>query len=159
MSDDTINIRATTTADGGRMWALVRDSDALELNTSYCYLLMAKHFSATCLVAERGDELLGFVMAYRPPEQPDTVFVWQIGVAAAARGQGVAGKLLDALAKATGARYIEASVGESNGPSQALFNGFARRHNAAVDADADFIGAAEFPGEHETEKRFRIGPL
>lgn len=156
---DSINIRSTTTADGGRMWALVRESDALELNTSYCYLLMAKHFSATCLVAERGDELLGFVMAYRPPDQPDTAFVWQIGVAAAARGQGIAGRLLDALADTSGARYIEASVGETNAASQALFNGFARRREANVDSDADFINAAEFPGEHETEKRFRIGPL
>lgn len=158
MSDD-INIRNTRAVDGARMWELVRESDALELNTSYCYMLLAKHFDATTLVAERGDQLLGFVMAYRPPRQPDTAFVWQIGVAAAARGQGVAGKLLDSLASNSGARYIEASVGVSNEPSRALFSGFARRHDAAVDSDEDFINAAEFPGEHETEKRFRIGPL
>jgi L-2,4-diaminobutyric acid acetyltransferase len=154
-----LRIRNTTPADGGRMWTLAQASDALELNTSYCYLLMAKHFHATCLVAERGDDLLGFVMAYRPPEQADTAFVWQIGVAAAARGQGIAGRLLDALMETTEANYLEASVGESNEASRALFNGFARRHDVAVDSQADFINAAEFPGEHETEKRFRIGPV
>ncbi|HET8551579.1 MAG TPA: diaminobutyrate acetyltransferase [Gammaproteobacteria bacterium] len=141
------------------MCELVRASDALEMNTEYCYLLMARHFGDTCLVAERGNELLGFVMGYRPPNQPDTAFVWQIGVAAAARGQGIAGRLLDALVETTGARFLEASVGESNVPSRALFTGFARRRDAAIESDADFISAAEFPGEHETEKLFRIGPL
>lgn len=141
------------------MWQLVRTSGVLELNSAYCYLLMAKHFGATCFVAERGNALLGFVMAYRPPAQPDTAFVWQIGVAAETRGQGIAGRLLDTLVEESGADYLEASVGESNEASRALFSGFARRRGAAIDADTDFINAAEFPGEHETEKRFRIGPL
>ncbi|HET7568968.1 MAG TPA: diaminobutyrate acetyltransferase [Gammaproteobacteria bacterium] len=159
MSDTNVTIRRAVPADGGRMYELVRASDALETNTAYCYLLMARHFGDTCLIAERGDELLGFVMGYRPPRQPDTAFVWQIGVAAAARGQGIAGRLLDALVGTIGARFLEASVGESNAPSRALFTGFARRHDATLESDADFINATEFPGEHETEKLFRIGPL
>ncbi|HET6724667.1 MAG TPA: diaminobutyrate acetyltransferase [Gammaproteobacteria bacterium] len=154
-----LNIRPAIAADGGRMWELVRASDALELNSAYCYLLMAKHFGETCMVAERGDTLLGFVMGYIPPPQPDTAFVWQIGVAAEARGQGIAGRLLDTLVDSQDANWLEASVGESNAASRALFNGFARRRHATIDSDSDFINAAEFPGEHETEKRFRIGPL
>jgi diaminobutyrate acetyltransferase len=156
---DTITIRAAASGDGARMCELARASEALEMNTEYCYLLMAEHFADTCLVAEADGAMLGFVMGYKPPKQPDAAFVWQIGVAAEARGRGIAGRLLDALVDTSGANYLEASVGESNAASKVLFNGFARRRGARVESDADFLNASEFPGEHETEKLFRIGPL
>lgn len=156
---NAITIRPTTAADGAAMWRLADASDALEANTAYCYLIMAKHFSMTCLVAEKAGHTLGYAMGYRPPAQPETVFVWQIGVASDVRGQGIAGRLLDTLATTTKAVYIEASIGVSNTASQALFNGFARRRKVPVDSRSDFLNAAEFPAEHETEKRFVIGPL
>ncbi|HET7674271.1 MAG TPA: diaminobutyrate acetyltransferase [Gammaproteobacteria bacterium] len=156
---DEIRIRQATAADGAAMWRLAGASGVLELNSAYCYLLIAKHFGDTCMVAEGAKGVAGFVMAYRPPPTPAAVFVWQIGVAKAARGQGIAGRLLDAVAESTRAEYLEASVATGNRASQALFRSFARRHGAPLDAAADFLNADDFPGEHETEKLFRIGPL
>lgn len=58
-----------------------------------------------------------------------------------------------------GVRFLEATVTESNTRSQALFEGFAERHSAALERTPCF-GADLFPEpEHEAETRLRIGPL
>ena len=43
--------------------------------------------------------MLGFVKGYRPPTDPSVIFVWQVGVDDAARGKGIAGKMIHTLAK------------------------------------------------------------
>ncbi len=77
-----MEIRNTTPADGAKLWQLVRESEALELNSAYFYVLMATHFADSCVIAEDEDgRAAGFVVGHRPPRKPDTVFVWQVGVA------------------------------------------------------------------------------
>ena len=153
-------LRGPTPADGPAMWALVRDSGALDLNSPYAYLLLGSHFAATSLLAVRPSDggLLGFVGAYHPPPRPAVLFIWQIGVSATARRQGLASRLLDAAVARSGARYLEATVTPDNRPSRALFRGFARRHGAACDVSLGF-SADCFPDGHAPEELFRIGPL
>ena len=161
---DRIVYRAAQREDGARMWRLVRDSEALELNTAYAYLVMCRDFGHTSVVAERDGRVIGFVMAYRPPRDPDVIFVWQIGVDAVARGQGVAGTLLRklvALPGCHGVRYLETTVAPSNRASLELFSSFARRKRVAMTKAGGFA-AAEFPEAdeaHEPEDRYRIGPF
>src|SRR3546814_9413799 len=74
---------------------------------------MGGYFAATSLVAEHAGRILGFVWAFRPPERPETLFVWQIGVAPDATGRGIAGCLLRALLDRPACRTvrcIEATV-------------------------------------------------
>lgn len=152
-------IRTTTEEDGASLWDLVKTTGTLELNTSYCYLLFSKLFSQTCLVAEIDGQLAGFVMAFQPPEQEDTVFVWQIGVHPAYRGRGLATKLLSALFEENpNYQYLEASVTPSNAASLALFRGFAKRRETHCE-EGTFLPSHCFPKQHETEKLLRVGPL
>src|SRR5690625_423188 len=83
--------------DGARMHALVKEMGGLELNTAYFYVLYCMDFADTCVVAEVDGKLAGFVLGHRPPARPDTVFVWQVGVAPFMRRQGMARRLLDAV--------------------------------------------------------------
>lgn len=154
--------RAPTVTDGAEMWRLARDSGMLEVNTPYSYLLLAQHFADTCVVAERGGEVVGFVSAFVSPSAHDTVFVWQVGVAHEERGQGVAKKLLHHLLARPACRRVrrlEATVTPSNTASRALFESVAR------DLDVPFtvypgFGTELFPGNgHEKEELIRIGPL
>lgn len=142
------------------MWSLVRASRVLDLNSPYAYLLVCSHFAATSAVAERAGALVGFVAAYAPPGRPDTLFVWQIGVAEAARGCGLATRLLRHAVDSAGYRYLEATITASNRASWALFQGFARRRAAAFRETAGFA-ATHFPQglAHEAETLVRIGPL
>ena len=160
-------MRSPDVTDAAAMHRLVREDGGLDLNSVYCYLLICSHFAGTSLVAEGQAGLAGFVAAYRQPAQPETLFVWQIGVAAGRRRQGIGRRLLRALwalPACRGARFLEATVTPSNLASRGLFVEFAREREAAFRTEPGFSGelfGAAPVGErpHEPEERFRIGPL
>lgn len=155
-------IRRPTVADGRTIWDLARRSGSLDLNSPYAYLLLCHHFADTASVAEVDGRLAGFVVGYRPPPTPDTVFVWQIAVDADHRGAGLGLALLRDLADRTtseGVRHLEATVTASNTASTRLFRAFAQASGAELTVSPLFA-ADDFPGDdHEAEELFRIGPL
>lgn len=154
-------LRRPTMQDGPEMWRLARDSGGLELNTGYMYALMAWRFADTCAVAEADGRLVGFVAGFRPPDDPEALFVWQVGVDPGSRGQGLAGRMLDHLVARQDppVRYLEATVTPGNGPSCALFRSFARRAGAAC-AESEALRPEHLPEPgHEPEHLFRIGPI
>ena len=146
--------------DGAGMWRLVEEMGGLELNSAYFYVLFCTDFADSCVVAEVDGRLAGFVVGYRPPARPDSVFVWQIGVAPWMRRQGLAGRLLEALLDQQDppVRWLEATVTPGNQASRSLFRALARNHRADCEERA-FMKASDFPGSHEAEDLFRIGPL
>ena len=154
-------IERPSTQDGGAIWRIARDSGKLDLNSSYAYLMWCHDFADTSLVARVGDQVVGFVIGYRRPAAPDTVVVWQIAVDRSQRGRGTAGALLDALVNRLaddGVRYMETTITPDNAPSNALFGSLAQRWDTAMDQHGTF-DAGDFPDEHESEVRFRIGPF
>lgn len=157
-----LTFRSADRTDGAPMWRFVQEAGVLELNTAYSYVLLCEHFGHTCMVAEdEQGEMMGFVLSYIPPRQPDTVFVWQVGVSPKARGKGLGRRLLDAvvaLPACADVRFMEATVSPDNEPSQKLFRSFARRRDAACE-ESEFFTEDLFPGEHEPEHLFRIGPF
>jgi L-2,4-diaminobutyric acid acetyltransferase len=146
--------------DGGEMWNLVKESGVLDENSSYSYLMMCKFYKDTCAVAKCEGELAGFVTAFRPPEKPDTIFVWQIGVAKNHRGKGIATKILkELLEREDDVKYLEATVTPSNRPSESLFRGMAKKFDTKCKVTECF-SAEHFPEEgHEPEMTFRVGPI
>lgn len=159
---DTTTLRAPSAADGGDMWRLVRDSGVLDLNSPYCYLMVAKRFAQTSVVAEEGGRLVGFVAGFRPPDTPGALFVWQIGVDASQRGQGLGTRMLHWLIERTrplGVTHLEATVTPSNTASQRLFHGVARDHGTEC-RKTPWLEVDDFPeAGHEPEALLRIGPL
>lgn len=159
---EPIAIRTVEVEDGAAIWQLVRDTRVLDLNSPYSYLLLCRKFGDTCLVAESAGRVVGFVTAFRPPDAPDTVFVWQVGVAAQARGHGVARRLLEALVQLPACRdaeWLETTVTPDNEASEALFASFANCLGADHDV-TPYFDRNLFPGDdHEAERLHRIGPL
>ncbi|MCB9619638.1 MAG: diaminobutyrate acetyltransferase [Sandaracinus sp.] len=146
------------------MWALVHEAGTLDPNSAYLYVLLADRFADTCAVAERDGRLVGMLTGFRPPRDPATYFVWQVGVSPVARGEGLAGRMLDeVVARHPEVRFLEATVSPSNAASEALFAGFARRHGAPLHRGEGY-GAELFPRPHggvphEPEPLLRIGPF
>lgn len=156
-----MNLRAPTAHDAAPLWRLLGRTGQLERNSNYAYVLLCTHFAGTCVVAERGGELAGFVLAYRPPSAPDELFVWQVGVAPEARGAGLGGRLLDAalaLPACAGVRFLTATVSPHNAASRRLFAALARRRGVPCEIGPGYP-AALFAEAHEDEDLFRIGPL
>ena len=137
-------------------------SHVLDINSDYAYLLLARDFHETCVIAEEDGRVIGFVTAYRPPRDPDVLFVWQIAVSEEARGRGLASQMLDELIKRgllLGVQFIEATVTGSNFASRALFMSLGRRHNVDCEITTGFSADAFETAGHEAEDLFRIGPL
>jgi diaminobutyrate-2-oxoglutarate transaminase len=154
--------RGPALADGAELWRLAGACGTLEVNSPYTYLMLSDHFAETCVIAERDGAAVGFVAAFIVPGRPDTIFVWQVGVAPQGRGRGLGKAMLAALLKrpgCAGIRYLEATVTPSNHASEALFRAFARDRGARCATERGYPEEV-FPGDaHETERRFRIGPL
>ncbi len=162
MSDKLILLRRPRPEDGSALHALIKACPPLDENSMYCNLLQCTHFSSTSVVAERGETLLAAVSGYLLPGREDTLFIWQVAVGAAARGQGLGRRMLgDILARpeCSGVRYLETTVTASNEASWALFKGFARREGAELQQRELFERARHFDGRKPTEILARIGPL
>ncbi|EAQ36213.1 Proteinase inhibitor I3, Kunitz legume [Nitrobacter sp. Nb-311A] len=155
-------MRKPTVADGPAITRLIAASAPLDVNSAYCNLLQCTHFADTCIVAERGGEILGWVSGYRPPSEPSSFFVWQVAIAREARGKGLARHMINALLDrpfAAGVTRLIATVTEDNAPSRALFNGLARAWRASLTRRAMFECDTHFAGAHATEWLVCIGPL
>ncbi|MDR3084609.1 MAG: diaminobutyrate acetyltransferase [Streptomyces sp.] len=159
-----VRIDRPEVADGAALWRIAKDSEALDLNSSYSYLLWCRDFAGTSVVARTGDgRPVGFVTAYLRPDRPRTLLVWQVAVDAAHRGRGLAARLLDALTARVAAEHgvtgVETTITPGNTASERLFTSFAARHDAGVERDVLFE-ARQFPdGPHDPEVLYRIGPL
>jgi len=94
---DKIRLRKPTDKDGAALHELVKQCAPLDENSRYCNLLQVSHFGDTAVVAECADALLGFITGYRVPGRDRVLFVWQLGVSPAGRGQGLAVRMLNAL--------------------------------------------------------------
>ena len=141
MQYEEITCRKPAIEEGASIWRLVRDSGTLDLNSAYCYLLLCKHFTETCSVVVANDAIVGFVTAYFPPDRADTIFVWQIGVTRAMRGQGLATRMLQELLQrdaCRGVKFLEATVDPTNHASCALFMALAKWLNAELDEHGSF---------------------
>lgn len=143
------------------MWELARDSGTLDLNSPYFYLTLSNQLSDTCIVAKSGDDVAGFIVGFRPPRLPDTLFVWQITVSNEHRRKGIAQGMLRGLMSrlaGDGVRYMEATVTPSNDASYAMFRSFAEAHGAPFEK-SPLYPSDLFPTGHEAEHLLRMGPF
>jgi L-2,4-diaminobutyric acid acetyltransferase len=157
-------INAPRVEDGAAIWRIARDSEVLDLNSSYSYLLWCRDFAATSAVArDDGGAPIAFVTGYVRPERPEALVVWQVAVDASHRGRGLAGALLDEVtgrtAKELGVTAVETTVTPDNTASDRLFTAYAARHGAALEREVLFDGVLFPDGVHQPEVLYRIGPL
>ena len=157
-----LRLRPPVGEDGPAVTRLVADCPPLDPNSSYCNLLQCDHFADTCVVAEIAGRMVGWISAYRPPSEPDEIFVWQVAVHPSARGQGLGGRMLAELMRRPRVRdaaRLTTTVTEDNQASMAMFAGFARRHGMQVSRTLKFDRDRHFDGRHDAEWQLSIGPL
>jgi len=150
--------------DGAAIWRIARDSEVLDLNSSYSYLLWCRDFAATSAVArDETGEAVAFVTGYLRPQNPGTLVIWQVAVDRDHRGSGLAGRLLDAVtsrvAGEQGLSSVETTITPDNTASDGLFTSYARRHAVLVEREVIFAGELFPEGTHLPEVLYRIGPF
>ena len=158
----TLTFRAPEAADGARVHDLVAACPPLDRNSMYCNLLQCTHFADTCILAEQAGQLVGWISGYPPPAEPEVLFIWQVAVHEAARGTGLAGKLLMALLERAAerpVRFVKTTVTPDNDASRALFRSIARRANVPLREQPGFDKDTHFRGRHDSERLIVIGPI
>jgi L-2,4-diaminobutyric acid acetyltransferase len=122
--------------------------------------VQCEFFGDTCVVAEIDGEIVGWVSAFLTPEDPETLFIWQVAVDEKARGKGLAKRMLTELLErdaCAGVKRIHTTITADNEASWALFNSFADRVDAPLERDPYFESGKHFEGRHATEYMVTIG--
>ncbi len=159
---DEITLREPVAEDGMHLHRLVAECPPLDPNSSYCNLLHCSHFAATSAAAEMNGELVGFVSGYCLPDRDDTYFLWQVAVGEAARGRGLARKMIMHILqrqRCAEVKYLETTITEDNRASWALFESAANHLQAPLKHSVMFDKERHFLGQHDTEMLVRIGPF
>lgn len=154
------DFRSPTAEDGAKVWGLVRACKPLDENSMYCNLLQCDHFAETCVIAELDGEAVGWISAYVPPSEPDTLFVWQVAVSEKARGLGLAKSMLAHIldrAVCDGVDTVKTTITRDNAASWALFASFARDRAAPMSREPHYTRDDHFEGRHATEYLVTIG--
>lgn len=157
-----IVLRRASEEDGKDIWSLVKSTRVLDLNSAYSYLLLGKYFSDSCVVAEIKGKIVGFISAFFPFKQPETIFVWQVAVDESVRRRRLGMNMLKHLLsreECSNICYLEITVNPSNQAAYALYRELAKELNAHCTEGLCFP-ARFFPdGQHEEEIMLRIGPF
>src|SRR5690606_2482281 len=130
-SGRTTLIRPPRIDEGIAMWRIARDSQTLDLNSSYAYVLYARDFADTCRTASVHGPPAAVVLGYRRPNDESCLFIWQVAVDADSRGLGLAGRMLDDLLHDDSidppVRTIHTTITDDNIASQNTFRSLAKR--------------------------------
>ncbi|GGD81226.1 diaminobutyrate acetyltransferase [Paenibacillus nasutitermitis] len=156
-------LRKPSASDGTQVWELVKRVGTLDLNSVYSYIMLCDIFRDTCVIALQQDVIVGYMSAYRRPDLPDTLFVWQAAVDSSQRGKGLAKEMLRELLNReenNGIRFVEATIGPDNIASRRLFTGLGEERSAHCQL-SEYYPVSYFPegSGHEPELLLRVGPL
>jgi L-2,4-diaminobutyric acid acetyltransferase len=120
----------------------------------YCNLVQCDHFRDTCIVAEMDGEIVGWVSGYRLPDDPETLFVWQVAVSQTARGTGLGTLMLRGLLSresCKGVTRVQTTITRDNAASWALFRKFTEVSEAELSSAPYFSKSQHFDELHDTE--------
>lgn len=157
-----IEFRRPCPGDAAGMFRLAISAGSLDVNSAYHYLLLCQKFSHTSVVGVSGGDVIGFLTAFRCPDEPTHLFIWQIAVGGAHRRRGVARQMLDHLLERAfdpPVEYIEATVTPTNTASRELLLGLAAGRGWGIEENLLFDRDLFPDGNHEPEILYRIGPV
>jgi len=148
------NLRVPQAEDGAAIWDLVQSCKPLDENSMYCNMIQCDHFAETCVVAELNGDVVGWISAYVLPNDPETLFVWQVAVSEAARGSGLGALMLQTISNrevCDDVMRIQTTITADNEASWALFRKFGKTQGSKLDAEAYYTQEVHFQDQHKTE--------
>lgn len=153
------SLRRPRASDGAAIWKLVRACRPLDENSMYCNLIQCDHFADTCVLAEVHGDVVGWISAYVMPNDPETLFVWQVAVSEQMRGAGLGALMLKAILgrdACKGVRRLQTTITSENEASWALFRKFGRLQGTTLDVQPYYTQALHFQNRHKTENLVTI---
>ncbi|MFA7090605.1 MAG: diaminobutyrate acetyltransferase [Arcobacteraceae bacterium] len=153
-----IRLRKPQKQDAKTIVNLIKVGGTLDLNSQYLYLLQCTHFQESCCVAVCEDEIVGFVSGYIIPNENRQLFIWQVAVGKAQRGQNLAMRMIMYIVEKLNAQYIVSTVSPSNHSSIRVFQKIAHSLSTPLSHKILFE-INDFNEAHEEEVQYTIGPF
>jgi len=153
------SLRKPVAEDGAAIWELIQACKPLDENSMYCNLVQCDHFSDTCIVGEMDGEIVGWVSGYVRPDDPETLFVWQVAVSEKARGTGLGTLMLNELLSreaCEGVTRLQTTITRDNAASWALFRKFSDAADGELSSEPYFSKSEHFNDMHDTEHMVTI---
>jgi len=160
LNKNDIVLRKPRKEDGKKIHKLVESTKVLDVNSEYLYLLQSTHFQDLCSVATYEDKVIGFVSGYIIPNEPSTLFIWQVAVDSDFRGNDLARRLIMEIIQREelNINYLHTTVSPSNNASIRVFEKLAEHFKTNMKS-AEFFTADDFEHQHEEEVLYKIGPF
>jgi L-2,4-diaminobutyric acid acetyltransferase len=155
-SADDLEIGRPTIDDGLALWETAQAAGGLDVNPPYAYVLWARDFAETTAVVRDRGRVVAYCTGFRRPDEPSTLFVWQVAVRPEARRRGLGQRMLHHLVdRDDGIDAMEATVTADNAASLAMFGRFAEQRGATTEVSPLFTRAHLGP-DHDPEDLVRI---
>lgn len=155
-----ITLRELESQDAPAMQELAEDTGVLEVNGTYYYSLMGRHFSNSGIIAEDDSGVCGYITGYRLEDQPNTLFVWQVGVATSHQGRGLGKEMLLELIERTRPTHVHATITPDNKASIGLFRSIAKHLGAESNfSKRPFLTSEDLGPDEKVEHLMKIGPI
>lgn len=154
-----LTLRKPSKSDGNRITQFIHNHPSLDTNSSYCHFLQSSHFKNTCIIAEKNNEILGFISGYKKPEEPNTLFIWQMAVAPDYRGKGLALIMLSSILTRKEHSHLaalEATITQSNKSSWRVFEKLDEICGGFGHVSTFLDENEHFNGNYDTEFLYRI---
>ena len=154
-------LRRPEKKDAAEIYALLQPyKPYVGTSPCYTYLLICEHFRDTSAVAiKAGGEIIGFTSAYYPPNKPNNLFLWEIGVKKGYHGNQLYIHMVQAIYERCRPMYIEATVNPSNTSSIKRLKKLANLFNSDLTTDILFPSKCFGKQDHEDEVLYCIGPI
>jgi L-2,4-diaminobutyric acid acetyltransferase len=157
---DEFIFRSPLPYDGKHLYKLAIESNSLDVNSEYAYILLGCHFQESCAVVEHKKKIIGFASGYYLPSakvasgiREESLFIWQIAISHEYRRLGLAKKLVLELLRRPSSQTISAiraSVTSLDSASAKLFRKLAGGLGAEFSHD-EFMEKEMFSTDHDTE--------
>ena len=161
MNGQKVIIKEPSKSFSKEIYKLVESTKVLDVNSEYLYLLQSTHFKDTCAIAIMEEQVVGFVSAYKLPNEANKLFIWQVAVDERLRGYGLANKLMLNILKRKeniNLNYINTTVSPSNKSSIRAFEKLTSVLKTKM-ISKDFFEKEDFINQHEEEVLYEIGPF
>jgi len=152
-------LRSPGAEDGETVASLARSDRHRTLGSLLGDLSAFECFSNTSIIAELGGEIVGAVVAYVPPYDPETLEILQVVVAGDRENEGLASLMLGHLMRrdaCAGISRVATTISSADERTWALFRRFARWQGSRMEI-SPFVTQALTPlCRHENDNQVTI---
>jgi L-2,4-diaminobutyric acid acetyltransferase len=148
------SLRLPRPQDAAQVTELARNAKQAVLGRLLKDLAAFDRYMETSIVAELDDELVGAVLAYTLPYDPETLFIWHVGIADGEKNKGLSSLMLGQLMRrqaCAGITRVQTIIPSSDGHAWTLFRRFAKWQHSRLQIQPFYTKELSLSERHDND--------